>query len=243
MHAITDEDWPTFQQLMRDYRRGKLRPRPDRPQQLRQQQLAPGATVALLKTLNNGESVPAELLAYDELSEGYDIQVVGFANDPNMAFTLNFNNQTTQPIPILATADQLRQILVKIPEAAANLLSVSLGNDPPSGHYIMRWRLKFGRPPADRTGRPTTWGLQVAAGGLSSQAEVQAAPCRWHGTGERITVNCALPVGTPSPLRIGAQGCVLRMSGGWGLVALEARKFVEGITGDYGYSYSYIYGS
>lgn len=235
MHAIADEDWKTFQQLLRDYRRGKLRPPTLPPPPRRQPQVAPGATVLLLDQLDNGGTAPAELLRYQPQGGVYDLQVVGFVTDLAGAFRLRFQGETTPPLSILASAAQLESELRRLKVLDEQLISVTIGNHAPL--LPMRWRLLLQPPPLDRTGAALPWKFSVSESLLGSQAGVQLLPCAYIGSGERITVHGALPVGEPTPMRSGAQGVALRLAGGWGIVALEARRFIPGIEITDGYGY------
>jgi hypothetical protein len=230
-HAISDSDWPIFEQLLRDYQQGKLRPATrDEPRETKPP-LRP-AVVCLRDDLETGETVEAERLRFERRLQVQDVMIVGYPSietdeageligePPTFTLRLIEPDQgdtpgpehVTAPIPITATPAQFRQAIPE--DFGRHLRSVTLGGD------LMRWRIALARRPG--TDIPL---IEVEQDGdLGQHARVVVARNRFVGTGSTIPVHSVLPTGEPTPLKIGAQCVVLPFPFGWGVVAAECRK-------------------
>ncbi|HWL10360.1 MAG TPA: hypothetical protein VNQ76_18290 [Planctomicrobium sp.] len=218
IHGIDTADWADFQQLMRDYRGGRLGPGPEPQTSRATPRPVPPTVVCLMGNLDAGNEVDAIRMVYRDDVDGVDIQVLGALSGLNGQFQITFEGHQTEPIPYHATAQELGQALYDV--IGDVLIDVTLGNDLNAGYVPIRWRLAL-RPKPFEPGIPQQWNLSVQQNFLVTRN-------RWHGTGEVIPVHSAIPVGHPTPLRCGAQGACLHFPGaGYGVVSMEARKYTQ----------------
>lgn len=218
MYAISDEDWPVFCELMRAFKSGQLRKRPQAMTTTSPLDIPAPMVCVLRDDLNDGGSVEAERLVYRDDVAGWDVQILGLSPFSG-AFRLEINGELTPEISYTATADTFRAALETMPEVKRSLDSVTLGNAPDA--VLMRWRV--GLMP-----RLPTMELHESWEVGSSYARVLVTPSRWHGTGEVVQVHSGLPAGHPTPLRIGSQCvCVFVPGAGYVVTGAEVRKFVQ----------------
>lgn len=235
---IDPDDWPDFRDLLRAYRAGALGSRPsETPQRVTDDMGL--AVVCLLEELKSGTTVVAERLRFEGSLQVIDVAAVGYPGSQQDAFKLRlkFGNTDfgeTEEIELSATADEFAAAF----DAGAALMfsdalhSVSLGNS--EDYQIMRWRLALRRPGelglTIGEDDDDEWTLlindQTYASQLSGDGALLIQRAQYVGTGQQVQLHAPIPTGHPTPARAGAIGVAVPFPGlGWGLLALEARKF------------------
>lgn len=218
IYGIPEEEWTTFRDLMRDFRAGKLHASPTGTHAVRQTESPGPVVVCLMGNLDTGGTVDAVKLQYNNEVDGVDLQVLGATTGLNNTFRVNFEGQTTEPIPYLANAQEFGQILYDL--IGDILIDVTIANVLESGYVPMRWRIAL-QPKSAEPGDTSHWNISVQSNFLVSRNH-------WHGTPEIVQVHSAIPVGSPTPLRAGSQAACLHFPGaGYGVIACEARRYVQ----------------
>ena len=155
-------------------------------------------------------------------------------------FTLSFKGQKTGPLFSTINAADLQKALEGLSTIGVGNVKVTVGAQPsattpptPSGQTLIEvpgvWIVQFVGTFLQTTDTPPpAIPLLVAGdlgGGFGPFIVVDAASV-WADTGRIETVNAVIPVGTPTPMRAGAQvGCVWFRGLGYGVLACEAREF------------------
>lgn len=243
MHAIHDNDWQDFKELMRAWRAGRLTPEafPQTPDVY----VSDSHVVCLHEPLESGGSAKAERLRYSTRNQIQDVQVVGWVEeDPETDVTLP-NADTfqlkyrapgnddesedlpeTEPISIVAEAEDVLEILKGVPEIAPVIKRVTLGGDT-----LRRWRIELDQELDSPLFEVTHF--------LGNQAAVIVQRNQFHGTNKMETVHSVIPTGNPTPMRQGSQCGVRLFPGiGFGVTEAEARKYFI-LQKDPSYEYDY----
>jgi len=172
--------------------------------------------ILLEECIDNG-TAEAAVTEYSDTTEVQEVSLVG--EPTGGTFRLTFRGEETADIPWDATAEELQAALEALETIGANNVEVSVGTS--DDYFPGVWLVEFAGSLAG-----VDVELMEETNNLTGVAIVVAATQDWEDTGRTATVRCAIPVGTPTPLRPGAVVlCQAMGRAGYVIWAAEARQF------------------
>ncbi len=198
--------WPDQLDMLRDYKDGQLSPHSQLDNRVDDSWRSP-VLVCLMEDLSSHLPVNAMTLAFDPaLPVTHDVSLVGEVRNSSATIQLRIKPdqeddteiENSPEIPWDATAIEVRDLIKEMQAFQGYRLAVSLGNisTPDNDYPLGRWLIStnnlqasFSTPSIDST---------------TNALDVTVKTCRLKQTGYIRKVCNPLPVGDPTPLRVGA---------------------------------------